>query len=227
MKEPKSCWRLVSKIVLDRRAIWGEVLLCQHLSSYLVLPPTPTPSAYWPGFLLVPGCFCVHQSPSPVSGDPPIADSGNPDCFSEPWARKPSGSQLRGLLVLLGFAKACGSCLTPLLSLPPIPLPPAPQGWCHQGWHSASQLWNTGQWLHQSWAICAVFSLFGDAGSHATLPDKFDHTGCYALHCVSPRKLHGQRSWQATVHGVAKSGTKLSKWACMHTNQHTETIPPM
>ena len=134
------------------------------MSTSIILPRSPSQSH--PVSLLTrvppgPWVFLRPSVPFSCLWGPPIADSGNPNYFSEPWARKPSGSQLPGLLVLLGFTKECGSCLTPLLSLPPIPLPLAPQGWCHQGWHSASQLWNTGQWLHRSWAIWAVFPSVG------------------------------------------------------------------
>ena len=126
MKEPKSCWRFVSKIVLDRRAIWGEVLLCQHLSSYLVLPPSPTPSAYWPGFLLVPGCFCVHQSPSPVSGDPRLLTQAIPTASQSPGQGSPPAHSSRASLFswdslksvvpvsLLSFLCPQFPCLQPL-----------------------------------------------------------------------------------------------------------------
>ena len=113
------------------------------------------------------GTSVLSNSPRPFSclWGSQITDLGKPGCFSEPWERKPSGSELLGLLVPLGFAKACDSCLTLLLSLPQIPLPPTPQVWCHQCWHSDSQLWNTGQWLHQSWVRWAIFSSLGTVGT--------------------------------------------------------------
>ena len=40
-----------------------------------------------------------------------------------------------------------------------------------------------------------------------------------------PGKFHRQRSWQATVHGVAKSWTRLSVCVCARAHTHTHFAP--
>lgn len=113
----------------------------------------------------VPPCPRAHlhsaipQGPSPVSGALYlIADLDKPGCFAETWQRKPSGSQLLGPVVLMGFAKTCDSCLTP-------PLLPPPLEWCYQCWHSDSHPWNIGQWLHHNWVLWAILSSLETVGT--------------------------------------------------------------
>ena len=67
----------------------------------------------------------------------------------------------------------------------------------------------------------------GDAGDVGSIPGSARSPGegnGNPLQCSCLGNNMDRKAWQATVHGVTKSQTQLSNWACMHINLWPELM---